>query len=203
MQLPHDAVDLAPSDLTAEAADGGVDLSWSAPAEDADTITGYEVLRAVGEGDMATLVADTASTATTYTDATATGAGETYAYRVEGIRGQARSRDSNRVALVPVEPPATPENLKPTDLTFEIREDGVTLAWDAPGRRRGFRDRVPGAAPPPRPGREGMAGVGNRHRLHRDQLPGRVRPDPRGVTTCTGCAPCAGTTTARCRTAST
>ena len=132
VQLPDDPVDLAPSDLTAEAVDGGVDLSWTAPAEDADSVTGYEVLRAVGEGDMATLVADTASTTTTYTDATATGEGETYAYRVKAIRGEARSQGSNRVSLVPVEPPATPENLKPTNLTFEIREDGVTLAWDAP-----------------------------------------------------------------------
>ena len=133
VQLPHDPVDLAPSDLTAEAVDGGgVSLSWSAPAEDAGSVTGYEVLRAVGEGDMATLAADTASTATTYTDATATGEGETYAYRVKAIRGEARSQGSNRVSLVPVEPPATPENLKPTNLTFEIREDGVTLAWDAP-----------------------------------------------------------------------
>ena len=133
VQLPHDAVDLAPSDLTAEAVDGGgVSLSWSAPAEDAGSVTGYEVLRAVGEGEMATLVADTASTDTTYTDATATGEGETYAYRVKAVRGQARSQASNRVALVPVEPPATPENLKPTNLTFEIREDGVTLAWDVP-----------------------------------------------------------------------
>ena len=132
VQLPHDAVDLAPSDLTAEAVDSGVSLSWTAPAEDADSVTGYEVLRAVGEGEMATLVADTASTDTTYTDATATGEGETYAYRVKAIRGQARSQGSNRVSLVPVEPPATPENLKPTNLTFEIREDGVTLAWDVP-----------------------------------------------------------------------
>ena len=133
VQLPHDAVDLAPSDLTAEAVDGGgVSLSWTAPAEDAASVTGYEVLRAVGEGEMATLAADTASTTTTYTDATATGEGETYAYQVKAIRGQARSQASNRVSLIPVEPPATPENLKPTNLTFEIREDGVTLAWDAP-----------------------------------------------------------------------
>ena len=105
-QIPHDPVDLAPADLTAEAVDGGgVDLSWSAPAEDAGSVTGYEILRAVGEGDMATLAADTASTTTTYTDATATGEGETYAYRVKAVRGQARSQGSNRVSLVPVEPP--------------------------------------------------------------------------------------------------
>ena len=150
---------------------------------------------------MATLAADTASTTTTYTDATATGEGETYAYRVKAIRGEARSQGSNRVSLVPVEPPATPENLKPTNLTFEIREDGVTLAWDAPGRRRRLRDRLPGGAPPPQPGRERVAGVEVGHRLHRDHLPGWVRPGPTGSTTCTGCAPCAGTTTARCQTA--
>ena len=132
VQLPHDPVDLAPSGLTVEAVDGGVTLSWSAPAEDAGSVTGYEVLRAVGEGDMATLVADTASTTTTYTDATATEAGETYAYQVKAIRGEETSQASNGVSLIPVEPPATPENLKPTNLTFEIREDGVTLAWDAP-----------------------------------------------------------------------
>ena len=138
VQLPHDAVDLAPSDLAAEAVDGGgVDLSWTSPAEDAGSVTGYEILRAVGEGEMATLVADTASTATTYTDATATEEGETYAYRVKAVRGQARSQASNRVALIPVEPTATPENLKPTNLTFEIREDGVTLAWDAPAADAG------------------------------------------------------------------
>ena len=138
VQLPHDAVDLAPSDLAAAAVDGGgVSLTWTAPAEDAGSVTGYEVLRAVGEGDMATLAADTASTGTTYTDATATGEGETYAYQVKAIRGQARSRASNRASLVPVEPPATPENLKPTNLTFEIREDGVTLAWNAPAADAG------------------------------------------------------------------
>ena len=138
VQLPHDAVDLAPSDLTAEAVDGGgVDLSWSAPTEDADSVTGYEILRAVGEGEMSTLVSDTATTTTTYTDATATEEGETYAYRVKAIRSEARSQGSNRVSLVPVEPPATPENLAPSNLTFEIQEDGVTLAWDAPAAAAG------------------------------------------------------------------
>ena len=46
-----DPADLRPSGLTATLADGGgVTLGWSAPAEDADSVTGYEILRAVGEG---------------------------------------------------------------------------------------------------------------------------------------------------------
>ena len=99
VQIPDDAVDLAPSDLTAEAVDGGVDLSWSAPAEDADSVTGYEIMRAVGEGAMATLAADTASTATTYTDATATVEGETYAYQVKAIRDGVRSQVSAQASV--------------------------------------------------------------------------------------------------------
>ncbi len=131
VQVPHDPVDLAPSNLTAEKADTGIDLSWSAPAEDAGSVTGYEVLRAVGEDELITLAADTASTDTTYSDTTATDSEETYAYQVKAIRGQARSQGSNKVVEAP-EPPATPENLAPSNLTFVIQEDGVELTWDAP-----------------------------------------------------------------------
>ena len=38
---------LAPSNLTAELVDGLVSLDWDAPAEDAGSVTGYEILRAV------------------------------------------------------------------------------------------------------------------------------------------------------------
>ena len=101
VQLPHDPVDLAPSNLTAEKVDGGVALSWTAPAEDADSVTGYEVLRATGEGELTTLVADTASTATAYSDATATDATETYTYEVKAIRGEDRSRASGEAQVAP------------------------------------------------------------------------------------------------------
>ena len=85
----------------------------------------------MGEGELASLAADTGSTDTAYTDATATDAEETYAYQVKAVRGQARSQGSNKVVEAP-EPPATPENLAPSNLTFVIQEDGVELAWDAP-----------------------------------------------------------------------
>ena len=92
--------DLALSNLTAAvAAVGGVILSWTAPTEDAASVTGYEILRAVGEGEIATLVADTASNATSYTDTTATGVGETYAYQVKAIRGENRSQASGQAEV--------------------------------------------------------------------------------------------------------
>ena len=72
---------LAPSGLTAKAAVGGVTLSWTAPAEGAASVTGYEILRGPSDDALDTLVADTQSTATTYTDETATDQGESYLYR--------------------------------------------------------------------------------------------------------------------------
>ena len=111
VQIPHDPVDLAPSNLTAALVEGGgVTLSWTAPAEDTGSVAGYEVLRAVGEGDPATLKADTGSTATTYTDATATEAGETYAYKVKAIRGDGRSQASGQAQ---VQVPTTPRTCGP------------------------------------------------------------------------------------------
>ena len=110
-------VDLAPSNLTAAAIDSGVNLTWTAPAEDTGSVTGYEVLRAVGEGEMATLVDDTGSTTTAYTDATATAAGETYAYQVKAIRGEDRSQGSGQAQ---VQLPHDPVDLAPTGLTAQI-----------------------------------------------------------------------------------
>ena len=87
---------LAPSGLTAEAAeDGGVALSWTAPAEDAGSVTGYEVLRAQGSAELATLEADTGNTDTTYTDSGVTGDLDGYRYQVKALRGGDASQGSN------------------------------------------------------------------------------------------------------------
>ena len=117
VDTPADPADLAPSGLSAKAVSGddgvieGVALAWDAPAEDAASVTGYEVLRAVGDGDMATLVADTGSADTTHTDDTATEAGERYAYRVKALRGEEASQPSDRaVAIIPK---TTPGELEP------------------------------------------------------------------------------------------
>ena len=84
VQIPHDPADWASTGLTAEVVDGGgAALSWTAPAKNATDVTGYEILRAVGGGEFATLVSDTESTGTAYTDTTASTADETYAYKPE------------------------------------------------------------------------------------------------------------------------
>ena len=132
----------APSNLTAEIIEGeGISLSWDAPAEDAEAVTGYEILRRrpkQGEDTLLIHVADTGSTATSYTDGEAAEAGERYVYRVKALRGGEKSRQSN---YVNVELPddftspqqSDPADLAPANLTAERADgDGVVLAWDAP-----------------------------------------------------------------------
>ena len=86
---------LAPSGLTAAVEDGGVALSWTAPAEDAGSVTGYEVLRAQGSAALTTLEADTGSTDTAYTDSGVTGDLDDYRYQVKALRGGDASQGSN------------------------------------------------------------------------------------------------------------
>ena len=76
-------------------------LSWKAPND--DSITGYQVLRRrPGEGESALLVyvADTESTATTFTDTGVT-AGVKHVYRVKAINAAGLSDWSNYVNSTP------------------------------------------------------------------------------------------------------
>ena len=74
-------------------------LSWDAPEEDADAVEGYEILRRRPNRDEdtpQTLVANTGSTGTGYTDATATEAGVRYTYRVKAIRDSLATAQNQR-----------------------------------------------------------------------------------------------------------
>ena len=92
----------APTNLTAAVnADGHIVLSWTAPND--DSVTGYQVLRRrPGEGESALLVyvADTESTATTFTDTGVT-AGVKHVYRVKAINAAGLSDWSNYVNPTP------------------------------------------------------------------------------------------------------
>ena len=91
-----------PTNLTATVnVDGHIVLSWTAPND--DSITGYQVLRRrPGEGESALLVyvADTESTATTFTDTGVT-AGVKHVYRVKAINPAGLSGWSNYVNPTP------------------------------------------------------------------------------------------------------
>ncbi len=87
-----------PTGLTATVnADGHIVLSWTAPND--DSITGYQVLRrrpGQGESSLLVYVADTQSTATTFTDTGVT-AGVKHVYRVKAINAAGLSGWSNYV----------------------------------------------------------------------------------------------------------
>ena len=88
----------APPNLTGVAnSDGSITLSWDAP--DDDTITGYQILRrrpSLGEDELLIYVADTGSTATSYTDTEATPKVR-HAYRVKAINPAGVGNRSNYV----------------------------------------------------------------------------------------------------------
>ena len=92
----------APINLTATVnTDGHIVLSWRAP--DDDSITGYQVLRrrpSEGESALLVYVADTRSTATTFTDA-GVAAGVKHVYRVKAINAAGLSGWSNYVNPTP------------------------------------------------------------------------------------------------------
>ena len=91
-----------PTNLTATVnADGHIVLSWTAPND--DSITGYQVLRrrpSEGESTLLVYVADTRSTATTFTDTGVT-AGVKHVYRVKAINAAGLSGWSNYVNPTP------------------------------------------------------------------------------------------------------
>ena len=92
----------APQNLTAVLnEDGSVTLSWDAP--DADSITGYQILRqrpTEGEDALLVYVEDTGSTDTSYTDTEVT-PGIQHIYRVKAINDAGLSDVSNFVGVDP------------------------------------------------------------------------------------------------------
>ena len=116
-----------PAGLGAElGADTRIVLSWLAPS--AAGVTGYKVVRRVPKGEFVTVVADTGSTETTYTDTSAPmTAGVTYIYRVLALNEYGESLTSNRATVELPGPDA------PTDFTATNYEGDVVLTWTQPG----------------------------------------------------------------------
>ena len=63
---------------------GRIDLSWTAPASNGANITGYKVERSLDGSSYSTIVENTASTSTTYSD-TGLSSAQIYYYRISAI----------------------------------------------------------------------------------------------------------------------
>ena len=153
--LSADAGDLFPGGLSAESTVDGVALSWDAPTQDSESVTGYRILRHrpdEGEKRLLKLVADTGATVTAFVDDDVE-VGVRYNYRVRALRGAEYSKFSNLAKLTHelVEPPApspvpvteivpddtdtstwTENELRPSGLLATAGLGLVTLSWDAP-----------------------------------------------------------------------
>ena len=122
--------------------DGVVTLTWNAPADDASSVTGYQVLRRQpgvdAVGVFHTLVDNTSTTDTSCEDFSANGPGAAYTYRVKAWRDTALSGRSRwtRIDLPASYTPPSPDTTPPPDT---VPPPPVT---EAPRRTRHRKSRA-------------------------------------------------------------
>jgi len=86
---------------------GRIDLSWTAPSDGGSAITGYFIERSTNGVTYSTLVANTFTTSTTYTDTGLTSA-QTYYYRVSAINAIGTGTASSAASATATTVPQTP-----------------------------------------------------------------------------------------------
>ncbi len=130
----------SPQHLTAALLNGAITISWNPPTEDADAVTGYQILRRTPESGIPTLrqfqilVDNTASTDTSYTDRTATFDRLLYIYRIKALRAEQLSDWSNaaqyRARFGTLQPYDAVRPPPPTGLRASDDDGAVQLNWD-------------------------------------------------------------------------
>ena len=122
----------APNGVRGSVESAGVNLSWTAPQTDLE-ITGYRVLRRSpdrGERALGTVVSNTKSTSTTWTD-TDVKHGERYIYRLKVLSNNQQSKMSALTKIVWNDPDLPEIPGQPPYIGGAVNADGVSLIWSA------------------------------------------------------------------------
>ena len=116
--------------LAANAGDGVVSLSWTAPASDGGAaITSYKIYRGTTPGNETPL--STVGNVTSFGDASAVN-GTTYYYRVAAVNSVGDGALSNEIAATPAAVGPTPPSTSMLD-SFNSNPGPLSANWQSPG----------------------------------------------------------------------
>jgi titin len=125
----------APTGLVATAVSATqVNLSWSAPTNGGSAITGYKIEYKSGISTYSVLVANTASTAATYSHTGLT-TGTTYTYKISAINSVGTGSTSSEISAVPTAtslPSASTAPGSPSLTASAVSATQVNLSWSTP-----------------------------------------------------------------------
>ena len=142
----------APTNLTAQAGDRSVTLTWTTPGNGGSSITKHQYREKVGTGEFGNWTNIPNSTegqtnANSYTVPNRTN-GTTYTYKVRAANAQGESTESNEDSARPTATVTSTVPPAPTNLTAQAGDRSVTLTWTTPGNggssitRHQYREKI-------------------------------------------------------------
>jgi hypothetical protein len=115
---------------------GRIDLSWTAPANNGATISGYKIERSTDGSSYSTLVANTGTTSTTYSD-TSLLSNQTYYYKIAAINAAGTAIASSPSSATATTVPQAP-TVSVTDVgTGRAYNNGAATVTVTPGATGG------------------------------------------------------------------